>query len=456
MTLPRELAALVASSWPSSDWAAMFDRDARCVFVQRGALGRIADHQLLGAHGGGTEDRDGAREAVRALLGAALETGESQDGEVAFVDPRFGPRTLQITARPLLTDGRCVGAVLRASESTQRRMQGRAVRLQQRLLASMSDGVLVLDAAEVVSYANPAVESLLGVLPGSLQDESVAQLGEPLATQLRRATRDPGAVGVILLEPVAPAAERRVLRCQVSTLSLDHEPHHLLVLTDVTQSHRLGDEVLEAERRERERIARDLHDGLGQDLTGVALMLSAIGAQARAGQPVGESSLAAAVDVVNDMILTTRMLTGGIFAQPLAAAGLIPALRELAARSLRRSGVDVRFAPPSQALPHLDGGVAEHLFRIAQEAVTNALRHSGAREVDVRLDVADGYVTLSVTDFGRGFSVEHPDDGGLGSGLRIMRYRAQAACGSLRITSSAGAGTRVEARLPVSRDAGLH
>ncbi len=455
---PNDLATIVAATFAASDWFAMFDRDARCVHLQRGTLGSVPDALLgVGEHAGREPGaRAGDATAVRNLIGAALQSGTVQDSELAFDDPQFGPRTLELHVRPLRIGGAIEGAVVRATDSTHRRMQARALRLQARLLECTSEATLVLDVRQVVQFANPAAEQLFGSGAGGLSGAPLASLGERFSEAVERAVASAQPeleTTIVLDEPKSAERLRRVLRCRISAMSFDRAPHHLLLLTDVSDSHRLGDEVLEAERRERERIARDLHDGFGQDLTGVSLMLSALSSRTRKGQTIDSTQIQPILDAVHDLVLTTRMVTGGIFSRPLAATGLVAALQQMAQRASERAAIDVVFMPPAAALPRLDAAAAEHLYRIAQEATTNALRHSGTARIDISLVIGKGDVQLVVQDGGRGFATSQQ---ALGSGLRIMQHRAHAAGGELHLQTAPQRGTRIEARIPFALEADLH
>lgn len=458
MIRPNDLATMVAATFAASDWFAIFDRDARCVHLQRGTLGSTPDFLLgLGEHAGRQPGAEAAHAAgVHRLIGAALQSGAARDSELAFEDPRFGPRTLELHVRPLRIDGAIEGAVVRATDSTHRRMQARALRLQSRLLECTSEATLVLDARRVVQFANVAAEKLFASGAGELSGMPLASLGERFSAAVERAVATSQAeleTTIMLDEPKSADRQRRVLRCRISSMSFDRAPHHLLLLTDVSDSHRLGDEVLEAERRERERIARDLHDGFGQDLTGVSLMLSALSSRTRRGQPIDTSQIQPILDAVHDLVLTTRMVTSGIFSRPLAATGLVAALQQMAQRASERAAVEVVFTPPAAELPRLDPAAAEHLYRIAQEATTNALRHSGAARIDISLAIGNGDVQLVVQDGGRGFATSQH---ALGSGLRIMQHRAHAAGGELHLHTAPQRGTRIEARIPFAFEAGLN
>jgi len=204
--------------------------------------------------------------------------------------------------------------------------------------------------------------------------------------------------------------------------------------------------------REQQRISHDLHDGLGQELTGIALTLRGVLAQLRKENSVVCADVADVIAHVSKAIESTRTLARGL--SPLGGEGacLIAALESLAARATTQYGVPVSFTSSLNGSPELDETVATHLYRIGQEALTNALRHGGASEVRIELASRDRQLVLQVSDNGRGFG-EMPSRRPEGLGLKIMRHRAETLCGELVLepASSGGAIVRFSCPLASSR-----
>ena len=219
--------------------------------------------------------------------------------------------------------------------------------------------------------------------------------------------------------------------------------HGGLVVTsnEVTGRKRLEHEVVEVSRRERLSIGRDLHDGLGQQLTGVALMLR--GLMGRVQQHLPE-----AVDAVNEIagavehsIESTRSLARGLLPLRTGGSDLAVALRELAARCRELYGLKVSVrAEPTAGRP-LDDVDATHLYCIAQEALTNAARHAHATRVDIALSGAGKGVLLRISDDGVG--IQPSESSYSGMGLNIMKYRAGMVGARLEIAAREPRGTVV-------------
>jgi len=191
---------------------------------------------------------------------------------------------------------------------------------------------------------------------------------------------------------------------------------------DITERKRLEQEILDVSGRERQSIGRDLHDGLGQELTGVALMLRGLGSRVEQRCPDAMDSINEIVGLVNQSIENARSLARGLLPVRKETGGLAFALRELASRSRDLYGMEVNFRAEVWPALNLDETDASHLYRITQEALTNAARHGHATLVDIFLLVTRSTFLLYITDNGEGFHL--PASPYSGMGLKIMKYRA--------------------------------
>lgn len=225
-------------------------------------------------------------------------------------------------------------------------------------------------------------------------------------------------------------------------------------IIEIADPHSLEREIIEIANREQQRIGSDLHDGLGQDLTGIALMLRGIGAQLHEEGSAACLDIEDVISLVNAAIESTRALARGLSPVSAERDGLTAALQALAARATERYGIPVTFeAHVSQPLPN-DETAATHVYRIAQEALTNAMRHSEATEVRIALTASRGELQLEVTDNGQGFPTTAGLDaatsfGSNGLGLKIMRYRAQMLGGNLAVGANAAGGASVRCSCPL-------
>jgi PAS domain S-box-containing protein len=214
---------------------------------------------------------------------------------------------------------------------------------------------------------------------------------------------------------------------------------------DITEREELEREVLEIAALEQRRIGQELHDSVGQELTGLGLLADAL-AQRLSAESANVATLAEkVVQGIGRVRAQVRSLSHGLVPVEVDPEGLRAALEQLAASAQESCGCVCTFESASP-LTVADPDLATHLFRIAQEAVSNALRHGQARHIRIALGAESGAVTLTVQDDGVGF--DEPPRGVKGLGLRLMRYRAGVIGGSLSVTRSASGGTAVSCRVP--------
>jgi len=208
---------------------------------------------------------------------------------------------------------------------------------------------------------------------------------------------------------------------------------------------RMARGMLEVSDREQRRIGQDLHDGLGQLLAGMAFLGQAL-AQKLARQGRAETAEATQlVQLANKAMTWARELVHGLSPVELEGEGFIVALQDLAMQAERLFGITCQVT--CDRLPPMpDHAVATHLYRIAQEAVSNAVKHGQARHVVLALTTAQHSTTLAMRDDGIGFQEDANKPTGMG--LRTMRYRASMIGASLAIHSDASNGTTVVCEWP--------
>jgi len=215
---------------------------------------------------------------------------------------------------------------------------------------------------------------------------------------------------------------------------------YVSIRTDITQRKRLERELLDLSDREQRRIGRDLHDGLGQQLTAMELCAHGLLDELKSAPSGAVESLKELARQLRQAVTQTRLLSHGLSPVSLEADGLMNALRELAESTRSLARIDCQFECKSGALVP-DTHTAMHLYRIAQEAVANALKHSRADSVRVKLDDNKDSLTLMVSDNGRG--TPKTTSNGTGMGLRVMKYRADLIGASLDVDSAPRRGTRI-------------
>jgi len=213
---------------------------------------------------------------------------------------------------------------------------------------------------------------------------------------------------------------------------------------DVSEQRRLEREVLQIGEEERHRFGCELHDNLGQQLTALDLMSATLARELKTIAPTQAKSANDIAEHARKLIAQTRQLAHGLAPVTLEAEGLRAALSDLA-RATAATGIPCKFeCVASSDLPDL--ATATHLYRIAQEAVNNALRHARASRIILRLTNHDGSIELSIRDNGRGLAASHARKQGMG--LRVIHHRARLIGAQLHVYSKPKGGVRVVCTLP--------
>jgi PAS domain S-box-containing protein len=215
---------------------------------------------------------------------------------------------------------------------------------------------------------------------------------------------------------------------------------------DISGRKQLERQILEVSDREQRRIGHDLHDGLCQHLAGIELMSQVLGKKLAGKNKDGARRAADIARNVRETIGQTRALARGLSPVTLESEGLASALHEHAVNIEKMFGIRCRFDYDTQAPLH-SPAISSHLFRLAQEAISNAIKHGKAREISIHLKADPGGVYLGISDNGSGFSLGATAKSE-GMGLRIMRYRAGMIGGTLTVERNASGGTIVICTAP--------
>lgn len=367
--------------------------------------------------------------AAAPVLGGEVRVGDDPDARGSYV---LAPLTLA----PGPPDG-CAIAVLHPQDLLKRAFDRSLVRNVQvalfdpSIVAPPPDRV-VFSLDQPVSMADRPWVLRVGAQPAYLDAKARAVswlvLGAGLAIS---------ALLVLLMSFLAGQTQR--VLCLVQQRTAELEAANRKLSDEMQERARLEVALDEAAARERLRIGQNLHDSLGQKLTGAIYVGRALVSQI---PPEGEAYRSAekVIDVLKDAVAEVRRTARGLNPVDLDERGLIHALERLAEQTCGTYPVACSFRVEGDgALP--GGRDATHLYFLAQEAVTNAVRHAEPREIAIRLDLAGR--TLVIDNDGRPFA---PSSAGGGAGLRIMRHRAQQLGASLDVGPRPEGGTRVLVR----------
>jgi signal transduction histidine kinase len=321
-------------------------------------------------------------------------------------------------------------------------------RLATRLEATLSPDQVLRAIAGNVASALRSPYAAIEVADGDGTPRVAAAHGTlpPGAAPLRVPLTSSGAhVGDLVVAPRRPSeafneADRRLLD------GLAHHAGAAVHAADLTtQLQRSRERLVTAREEERRRIRRDLHDGLGPVLAGIAMQLDAARRLTRSDPDRGDRLLRHLREQTQAAIADIRRLVYELRPPALDDLGLTGALAQHAASCSTAGGLQISIdADPG--LPALPAAVEVAAYRIATEAVTNVTRHAGARTATVTLTAGDGMLRVEVTDDGRGAGPGHR----AGVGLTSMRERAEELGGSCTVAPRPGGGTIVSAQLPLA------
>jgi len=421
--------------------------------------------EIIGKHFWDFVPHEYARQ-IRENLCKKLEEVEETTYEVEIIT-RDGRRVpVEVSSRLIYEDGVAIGAQGTARDITERKRAEEA-RVQLASIVESSDDAIISETlgGVIVSW-NSGAERIYGYSAKEVVGHPISELVPPdrpdevrrIFKRLGRGERinhyetvrrrkDGRLIDVSLTISLIKDATGRI--GGASTIARDITNRKQTEKALLTFSRRL----IEAQEAERQRIARELHDQIGQGLTALKLNLHAIqyARDRREARPLIEENLRMldeALEQVRDLSVDLRPLL-------LDDLGLVTALRWYVDHQAQRTGVRAEFTSDSLD-PNLrfSAEVETACFRIAQEALTNVARHAQAKLVTVRLSRSDPYLILFIKDDGVGFDIEAMQKHAVASatlGLRGMEERTQAVGGRMSINSTSGKGTQVTVRLPIAK-----
>jgi PAS domain S-box-containing protein len=327
----------------------------------------------------------------------------------------------------------------------------------QAILESSLDAIITIDEQGRIDSFNPVAEQIFGYRAKEVVGQNVKVLmPQPFRDEhdgYLHNYRMTGRKKVIGLgrEAVAQRKDGTVfpIDLSVSEVLFDGQRIFIGLVRDISDRRRLEREVLNISEQERQRIGRDLHDGLGSFLTGVAMGTQGLAQALQEGRPVRPEDLEELARMIIEGASQAQSLAQGLNPVKLETDGLPAALQELVARMMHRVPASASFYYDEslRALPRV---VSVQLYRIAQEAINNAVKHARARHLWVRLATEEGKLRLTIRDDGVGL----PDNRKTleeGTGLHIMPYRANLIGATFSISRLPEGGTLVCCCVPLEK-----
>ena len=407
-----------------------------------------------------------ADDEVRRVLEEGQTLAVSNNVELVTRDGREVP--VEHSAAPILAGGgQVIGVVLVFRDVTERRRAREATAEQAALLELTQDSVSVTEMDGAICYWSRGAEAMFGYSKSeaagrnshALLHTDFQQPLEEINAQLMRVGHWEG-------DLIKTAKDGRLIvvasRWALQWGKRDELPRVLVINSDITERKR-GEEALVLQKEQlralaerlqwvreedRKRVARDLHDQIGQILTAIKMDMTWMTRHLPESEGAVLARLRESIQLINDGVQAVRAICSGLRPGVLDDLGLAAAVEWQAGEFSARNGIGCTVSVPPVDL-HLDGDRATAAFRIFQECLTNVVRHAQAKSVRVSLSQEDEYILLVVQDDGVGFSGSDISNS-LGSlGLLGMKERAQFCGGDVQISSSPGNGTTVTVRVPV-------
>ncbi|REK18847.1 MAG: PAS domain S-box protein [Planctomycetota bacterium] len=317
------------------------------------------------------------------------------------------------------------------------------------ILEAAADAIITIDKHGIIDSVNPAAERMFGYSAGELIGRNVsilmpapyaAEHDAYLANYLKTGVKKIIGIG---REVTAQRKDGTIFPVDLAVSEVDHLQIYTGILRDLTERKRLEREVVEIALLEQQRLGADLHDQCGQELTALGLLARSLAQSLEKNSPADVPIAAKIAEGLKRELQFVRNVARGLSQARIDPDDLPGALNELAARLAEMSTIRCDFRASGNVRVR-DNIAATHLYHIAQEACTNALRHARARRVRVRLTSRGANVRLQVSDDGVGIA----DRAGEGLGLRVMRNRSQLIGADLVVERGKRGGTIVTCILP--------
>jgi two-component system, LuxR family, sensor kinase FixL len=318
------------------------------------------------------------------------------------------------------------------------------------------DAIITIDARGTVESFNNAAQQIFGYDPHEVIGQNVKMLmPSPYHEEhdgYIQSYHDTGRRNIIGIGREVTGQRKDgstfPMDLAVSEVQLGDRKIFTGIIRDITERRNLEQRILQISDEERRRIGQDLHDGLGQMLTGIGLIGQSLSRKMEQEDHPYAENVAEITNLVKESDLFARALARGLVPVELELNGLSAALHRLVDNAERLFGVTCRFEEVGGEALIADNTAATHFYRIAQEAVSNAVKHGKASEITLTLASARDKIRLRVRDDGIGFPKKLSKDRGMG--VNIMHYRARIIGGVLDIRRDPAGGTVLTCTMPLT------
>ena len=321
------------------------------------------------------------------------------------------------------------------------------------VIASAVDAIITINSSGTILECNPATTQLFGYSPNELIGNPIETLmPDPYKTnhasylQNYERSGTPRIIGIGReVNALHQDGHTFPVHLAVSEAWVNGERLYTGIIRDLSERKRLEQDLVTRSERERAELGQELHDVLAQQLTAMSLLAKTLQRKLTQEQSPLEKLAEQVVDVAQQAMEESRRLAHNLYPTELERRGLWVALSELAAtqEKIWQTAVKVTRTGPEV---DVNRPLARHLYRIAQEAITNSIKHGAAQDIALQVEVTPDELVLEITDNGKGFSADNRE----GMGLSIMRYRASMIGAQLKVTSELNQGCTVVCSVPYS------
>ena len=321
------------------------------------------------------------------------------------------------------------------------------------LAKTAHEAIFLIDTHGIIQFMNPAAEALFGYTSRELLGKNIKQLmpsphreqhDRYIAEYLKTGIKQIIGTGRQLIGQRKDGSQFPIY-LSIGEISLTHSHLFAGLIMDLSTQQKLQREVLAIPAREQQRIGEELHDGLGQQLTGLSMLAQSLLNKATKPEHELASQLASGL---NEAMSQVRALSRGMMPIQIYADGFMISLREITETIQQQSQIPIKLQIDDVVLL-FDDATATHLYRIVQESLNNAVKHADASRIDVSLMVEDDHGLLEIIDNGIGIPTDIAGTAGLG--LNIMKHRCGLFDGEIAINPAGERGTKVSCRFPLTQ-----
>ncbi len=322
------------------------------------------------------------------------------------------------------------------------------------LAKTAHEGIFLIDIHGIIQFVNPAAETLFGYAPKELQGRNIKQLmpsphrekhDDYINTYLKTGIKKIIGKGRQLVGQRKDGSPFPMY-LSVGEVQLKHSHLFAGLIMDLSTQQTLQREILAIPAREQQRIGEELHDGLGQQLTGLSMLAQSLLNKASKPEHELASQLASGL---HEALTQVRALSRGLMPVQIYADGFMISLQEITEIIELQSQIPIKLQIDDVILL-FDDSTATHLYRIVQESLNNAVKHAEASQINVSLKIEQDHGLLEIIDNGIGIPLNL--EGSTGLGLNIMRHRCGLFDGEITINPFGKRGTKVCCRFPINHE----